>query len=384
MADEPEPMQVPFAVPDISDGDVESVVEVLRSGWITTGAECDRLESDLSDFLGVDHVVAMSSCTAALETTLAFLDLPAGARVGVPTWTFVASALAPARHGCEVVLLDIEPDDFNISATSLAPALDDGLDAVIGVHFGGVAFSETIHDLCRDAGTPLIEDAAHALGTTDHRGLVAGQGTAGACFSFYATKNLTSSEGGAVATDDERLATFARSYRLHGLSRDAWARYLPDGRPLYDLVAAGIKGNLPDVLAALARSQLQRFPQSQAYRRELVERYRSNLAGVDGLRFVPTELDRGGADHLLVTVLPEGADRARVIEALGAQGVGSSIHFQPLHTFDWFKGNAEIGPSGTSIADEHAHRALSLPLHTRLSIAQVDHVSEVLAAALRG
>jgi len=377
-----EPAQIDFAVPDITENDIDEVSRVLRSGWITTGRECVLLEQDLAAYLDVAHVVTLSSCTAALETAVAFLGLPPGARVGVPTWTFASTALCVVHQGLEPVLLDIDPDTLNLSPDALRRALADGLEAVIGVHFAGVALAPEIHELCAAAGVPLIEDAAHALGTVDHRGRVAGQGTAGACFSFYATKNLTSGEGGAVATDDDELADFARSFRLHGLNKDAWARYHPDAPSGYDLVSPGIKGNLPDVLAALARSQFTRFDAMQSRRRAIVERYRRNLAGVAGLRFVPGEPDPGSADHLAVVLLPEGTHRPAITEALSAARISTSVHFQPLHSFGWFEKNAEIGLGGTPVADAVLDRALSLPLHPGLADSDVDRVCAALTESL--
>ena len=371
-----------FAAPDLSDDDVDAVVRVLRSGWITTGGECQALERRLADYLGANEVVAMSSCTAALEAAVAHLDLPAGSRVGVPTWTFVSTALSAVHAGHVPVLLDVEPDTLNLSADSLERALDGGLDAVIGVHFGGVAFGKQIHDLCDDHRVPLVEDAAHALGTTDHRGLINGRGTAGACLSFYATKNLTSAEGGALVTDDPELADFARSYRLHGLSRDAWARYRPGQPSGYDVVAPGIKGNLPDVLAAIALSQLDRFDEMQGRRRVLVNRYRDALAALDGVTTIPADLDHDGADHLMAVLLPAGTDRRVVTDHMAARGVSTSIHFQPLHTFDWFTRNAEVGPGGVEVAAGLAPRELSLPLHPGLTFDQVEQVVSSLAEGL--
>jgi len=282
------------------------------------------------------------------------------------------------------VLLDVEPGTLNLSPDSLEAALEgpDGLDAVIGVHFGGVAFGKEVHELCTDHGVPLIEDAAHALGTSDHRGLIAGRGTAGACLSFYATKNLTSAEGGALVTDDPELADFARSFRLHGLSRDAWARYRPGQRRGYDVVTPGIKGNLPDVLAALALSQLDRFDEMQGRRRVLVNRYRDALASIDGITFVPGELDPFGADHLMALLLPDGADRDAVADHMTTRGVSTSVHFQPLHTFEWFVANAQIGPHGVGTATRLAPRALSLPLHPGLTFDQVDRVVAALDEGL--
>lgn len=374
-------LAISFAVPDITEDDIAAVADVLRSGWITTAHECKNLERELEEYLGVAHVVTLSSCTAALETAYAYLQLPAGSRIGVPTWTFVSTALAAVHSGLEPVLLDVDPDTLNLSPGVLARGLDEGLDAVVGVHFGGVPMAADIHELCASAGVPLVEDCAHALGARDHRGMVAGQGTAGACFSFYATKNLTSGEGGALATDDPELARFAQSHRLHGLSHDAWARYHPDAPSGYDLLSAGIKGNLSDVLAALARAQLRRFDAMQERRRALVERYRENLSGLD-VRCVPGEPEPGSADHLMVVVLPDSVDREDVVAVMRSAQVSTSVHFQPLHTFTWFQKNATVARDGFPAADALAPRALSLPLHTMLSMSDVDRTCAVLADAL--
>jgi dTDP-4-amino-4,6-dideoxygalactose transaminase len=375
------PDPVLFAAPEITDADIDAVTSVLRSGWITTGTECELLEQELASFCGADHVVAVSSCTAALDIAVAHLDLPPGARIGVPTWTFLSTALSAVHGGHQPVLLDVDPATLNLSAEALEQAIGD-LDAVITVHFGGVPSDKEVHRLCAERGIPLIEDAAHALGAEDHRGPMAGRGTAGACFSFYATKNLTSGEGGALATDDEDLALFARSHRLHGMSRDAWARYRPDGPSGYDMLTPGIKANMPDLLATLARSQLTRFRDNQRRRRAIVERYRANLAGAGGLTFVPADADAGSADHLMVVLLPEGSVRAQVVARLRAEGIGTSVHFQPLHTFDWFRRHAGFGPGGTPVADEAMYRALSLPLHAGLRDDQVDRTCDRLVEAL--
>ncbi len=377
-----QPERVTFASPDVSSADIEAVTRVLKSGWLTTGDECRLLEEELTEYLSIPHVVSMASCTAALETCIAYLDLPPGARVAVPTWTFVSTALAPIRHGAIPVLLDVDEDTLNVSTESAEAAADEGIDVAIVVHVGGVPVSPEVRAVFSGQGVPVIEDAAHALGACDERGRVAGRSTVAACFSFYATKNLTSAEGGALATEDDGLASFARSFRLHGLSRDAWARYRPGSPASYDLLAPGIKGNLPDLLAALARSQLDRYGSLQAHRRDLVERYRSNLTAIQGLRCVPERLAEDGADHLMIVVLPEGADRDAVVVHLNEANVGSSVHFQPLHHFPWFEKNATIAPGGTPVADALWNRVLSLPLHTRLSLSDVDFVCEALALAL--
>lgn len=369
-----------FALPEITDGDVAAVARVMRSGWLTTGTECAALEAELSEYLGGTEVVAVSSCTAALDIALAYLDLPAGAKVGVPAWTFVSTALAAVHNGLAPVLLDVDPDTLNLSPAALAAAAK-GLDAVIPVHLGGVAVSGEIHDIAAAAGLAVVEDAAHALGTSDHRGRIGGPGTSPTCFSFYASKNLTSAEGGALATDDPDLAAFARSYRLHGMDADAWARYRPGATASYDVARPGIKANLPDMLAVLARSQLARFDRSQARRREILARYRDALEP-EGLRFVPARPDPGSADHLALVVLADGVDRAEVVRYLSGVGIGTSVHFRPLHTFSWFDQHVEVGPGGLTVCDALEARVLSLPLHVNLTDDDIDRVVVELRRAL--
>ena len=369
---------VPFSVPDITAGDIEAVTRVLRSGWLTTGEECAALEADLAKWVGATEVIALSSCTAALEIAIAYLDLPPGARIGMPTWTFAATGLAAHRQGAVPVLLDVEATTLNLAAESLASALEDGLDAVIAVHFGGVPVASSIHDLCSQAVVPLIEDAAHAFGARDHRGLIAGKGTVGACFSFYATKNLTSGEGGAIATEDKELAAFAKSYRLHGLSSDAWDRYRVGHRSEYDVTLPGIKANLPDILAALARSQLERFHSTQARRRTLTRTYYELLSGQPALQLIPSKPDDHSSDHLAVVLLPKDVDRRRVIDGLAADGIGSSVHFRPLHRLSWYQRNAAISRKGLSVADTMEPRVLSLPLHPRMKDSDVHRVVDRL------
>jgi dTDP-4-amino-4,6-dideoxygalactose transaminase len=366
-----------LARPEITEADIQSVERVLRSGWLTTGKECELFERELESYLHIDHVVACSSATTAEEIALAYLELPRDARVAVPTWTFASTALAVERAGARPVLIDVDADDLNMSAESLGRALEGQIDAVIGVHFGGLPFSNGIRALCADADVPLIEDAAHAFGAWDERGMIAGRGSAGACFSFYATKNLTTGEGGAIATDSESLAEFARMYRLHGMVPND-----PTGIHRYDVIAPGIKANLSDMQAALGRSQLTRFEASQARRRELVQLYRDGLSKTS-VRFVAGPTNHGSADHIMTIDLLDRDRCHRVFRHLSASGVGASVHFRPLHRLTWFgKNGYEKSPSGLRTANEMDGRVLSLPLHVGLTDRDVEQVVERVAEAL--
>lgn len=382
MSAEPSHDPIGFAVPWIDDDDVEHVTRVLRSRWLSTGSECEQLERELAELVGAPHVIAVSSCTAALEIALDSLRLQPGSRVGVPTWTFAASASAVVHAGGVPVLLDVDPDTLNVSVEAVEAAVEEGLDGLVVVHFGGVPVDPRVLEVAASAGVPVVEDAAHALGSEDHRGPISGRGTVGAAFSFYATKNLTSGEGGAIATHDTEFATYARRHRLHGMSKDAWRRYQVGADASYDVHEPGLKANLPDLLAALARSQLTKFPAMQARRREIVRGYRERLVEVPSVRMVPSEADPRSADHLAVVLLPVGADRSAVVAEFAHEHIGTSVHFRPLHHFSWFAANAPVGPTGTATADTLADRALSLPLHPGLTDADLDRVIAVLARAL--
>ncbi len=375
---------IPFVRPEISEDDVDAVSAVLRGGWLTSGAQAEALEVELSERLGGVHVISTSSCTAALEIAVAHLDLAPGARVGVPTWTFAATALACVSRGLRPVLLDVEDESLGITADAIeqAAARAPGLDGVVVVHFGGVPVDESVHAVCAELGLPVVEDQAHALGARDHRGPLAGRGTAGACLSFYATKNLPAGEGGALVTDDPELADFGRTFRQHGVTRTAWDRRRPADRQEYDLEVPGIKGNLPDVLAALARSQLRRFDAHQARRAEIARRYRRRLGGVGGLRLLPREAMDDHAHHMVVVRLPDGVERSAVRRALADAGVGTAVHYTPLHRLTWFRAHALVGAGGVVTADRLAEHVLSLPIYPGLADESVDRVCEVLRRAV--
>jgi dTDP-4-amino-4,6-dideoxygalactose transaminase len=281
------------------------------------------------------------------------------------------------------VLLDVNPDTLNLSPSALDAALATGIEAVVPVHFAGVPVSRAVHELCADLGVPIVEDAAHAFGAIDHRGRMAGRDTTSVCFSFYSSKNLSSGEGGAIATEHRVFAERARARRLHGMTRDPWARALPGMRADYDIPEPGIKANLPDILAALARSQLARFDEMQARRRVIVDHYREVLDGIPGLEIVPAVKRPGSANHLMVVLLPRDVDRGAVRERMAERGVATGIHFRPLHELEWFAARAEIGPGGTPVADAAADRALSLPLRTGLTESDVERVCTELGHALR-
>ena len=376
------PHRIQVNAPTISGGDRRAVDDVLASGWIGTGRQCAAFESELGEFLGAEHVVCVSSCTAAIELLLDHIGLPQGARVAVPSWTYAATALPAVHRGAEIVLVDSDPDTLAMDGDSLERALATGIDLVIPVHLAGVPVPRAIWGLAAEHGAVVVEDAAHAFGASDELGLLRGIGSIGAAFSFHATKNLTCGEGGAVVTTDGDLARALRHTRLHGLELDAWDRETSGTWLMGDVEQPGRKANLPDILAALGRSQLASFPERQRIRRTLVDRYRTQLSVIDGLAIVPAKRHPGSADHLVMVVLPPGFDRRAVVETLASQGISTGLHYTPLHRLSWFAANATIAPGGLPVCESSADRAMTLPLHASLTLDEVDEVCAALASCL--
>lgn len=376
------PDRIRVNAPTISPIDRHAVDAVLASGWLGTGPECSAFESELGAYLGVEHVVCVSSCTSGLELLMDQIAIGPGQRVAVPAWTYVATALPAVHRGAEIVLIDSDPDTLGMAPESLERAMQGGIDVVVPVHLAGVPASRELWELSHAHGAVVVEDAAHAFGAGDERGPLRGLGSVGAVFSFHATKNLTCGEGGAIATDDGALAATLRRTRLHGLDLDAWDRETSGTWPMGDVAEPGRKANLPDVLAALGRSQLATFPERQAIRRALVDRYRMRLSGIEGLRLIPTRAHEGSADHLLMVVLPDHADRRAVVAELAAQGISTGLHYTPLHHLKWFARNATVAPGGLAVCDAAAPAAMTLPLHASLLAEHVDEVCGALAVSL--
>lgn len=375
--------QVPFANAEIVPEACDAAVRALRSGWITLGPETAAFERDLAGYLGARHVVAVSSGTAAIELALRALRLPPGAPVLTPSLTF-CGAVAPLLHlHLRPVLVDVDPETLLPTADCVARAARRAgrPAAMIVQHMGG--YPADVKELADAAGLPesrMIEDAAHGLGA-EVRGAVLGSTSHAACFSFYATKNLPIGEGGAVATSDDELAAYLRTARLHGMSRDAWRRYLPGGSWRYDVPEPGMKANMTDVQAAIGRAQLTHLAAWQARRDHLAERYDAALGGVAGLG-LPRQPPYGRhARHLYqVRVGPGfGLGRDALISALRHRGIGTSVHFIPVHHLSGFR--SALGPDecgAVPVTDLVAGELLSLPMYPALADADVARVAAAI------
>jgi perosamine synthetase len=360
---------------------------VLESGWVTSGQQVVEFEAELAAYVGAEHGIAVSSCTAAIELALRALELPPGSKVLMSTVTFCGAAAAIRHAGHVPVLADVDPVTAMPSPETAAAAAHGagGVDALVVVHHAGQPTD--VRALAAAAGVDLdrvVEDAAHALGTVVGDEPV-GTISRATCFSFYATKNLAIGEGGMVTTDDPELADRIRRTRLHGMSADAWRRYLPGGGWRYDVAVDGLKANMTDVQAAIGRAQLRRFDRDQARRAEVAARYDEGLAGIPGLRRPPRPLEGRHAWHLYpVRVEPAyGMSRDALVDALRAQGVCTSVHFIPLHRLTWYRDHCIVPAEGLPGADRVFDRILSLPMDAVITDAEIDQVCAALAETAR-
>ncbi|MGI5193032.1 DegT/DnrJ/EryC1/StrS family aminotransferase [Streptomyces sp. CA-288835] len=374
---------VPFAVTLISPEAQKAAQRVLASGWVTTGQETELFEREFAAHVEAEHAIAVSSCTAALELALRALRLPPGGTVLVPDVTFCGAAHAVLHAGLRPVLVDIDPRTATLTPATVARAVRScgRPQAMMALHYAGApAPVAALAEAARLSLTHVVEDAAHALGTSVGDRPV-GSLSRATCFSFYATKNLPIGEGGMVTTEDPELAVRLRRARLHGMSADAWRRMLPGGRWRYTVEDAGLKANMTDVQSGIGRAQLRHLDDWQRRRHALAARYEAALAVVPGIK--PLDLPGPGrhARHLhVVRVLEEyGISRDELVDELAERGISTSVHFIPLHHMPYFQRTAVTPLGGLPGADELFPQLLSLPLYPSLTERDVDRVCEELA-----
>ena len=383
-------MKIPFHRPSIGPAERDAVIEVLDSGWLTTGLKSVAFEEAVRARLGCAHAVAVNSATAALHLILEALGVRAGDEVVVPTYTFASCGETVRYLDARPRLADVDPVTFNATAETIEAQLRPETKAIKVVHFGGLmADMEPIQELARSRNLPVIEDAAHALPSSRDGREASTLGTAGA-LSFYATKTVTTGEGGMLVTGSVEIANRARSMRLHGLTRDAWKRYSGGGSWYYEIEDVGFKYNLTDLAAAIGLVQLDRADAMRVEREAVARRYAqaftaSPIAELVELPLMPRPNEvhawhlypiRLNLDRIKIT-------RAEVIDRLAEAGVGTSVHFIPLHLHPYYRRTYGYAPADLPVANLQYEREISLPIFPGLTDAEVDYVVERLAEILR-
>jgi perosamine synthetase len=387
------PLLVPFARPSITEREKQAVADVLDSGWLTTGPRVKQFEERFAAKVGARHAVALNSATAALHLALEAIGVGTDDEVIVPTWTFAASAEVVAYLGARPVLVDIDRRTLNLTLEGVLAAVTPRTRAVVAVHVAGLPLEiEALVAALEPLGIAVVEDSAHAFPSriSEAGGRCVGTfGRVGA-FSFYATKTMTTGEGGMLVTDDDGLADRARVMSLHGISRDAWTRYTATGSWYYEIEEAGFKYNMTDIAAALGLVQLDRAEELLEARRRLAASYATAILAspaADLVELPEDPPDRSHAWHLFIIrlVLDRLAiDRAAVIAALRNLGIGTSVHFIPLHLHPYYQRRWGTRPADHPVARAEYDRVISLPLWPGMRAEDVDMVVGALVSTLDG
>jgi dTDP-4-amino-4,6-dideoxygalactose transaminase len=383
---------LPFAPPLLGEEEIDEVVRTLRSGWITTGGRAAEFERRFRDRVGAPAALAVNSATSAMHLALAALGVGEGDAVISTTMTFVSTVLVIEHQRARPVLVDVEPDTLNIDPAAVERALRStpNVKAIVPVHlYGHPADMDRIYEMADRHGIAVIEDAAHAL-PARHRGRTIGAPARGfaapnlVAFSFYATKNLTTGEGG-MLTGPPDIVDQARVWSLHGMSRDAFKRYASEGSWRYDVLVPGFKYNMPDLQAALGLRQLDRLDAMQRRRQAIVAQYDEALGGLAELETPHTRPEVDSAWHIYLLRLREGAlriGRDRFVDELAARNIGASVHFIPVHLHTYYRERYGARPEEFPVAEREFGRMLSLPLSPAHSDADVADVIEAVTGVV--
>jgi len=375
-------MNIPFCRPSIGEEEIDEVVKTLRSGWVTTGPRTAQFEAEFRDYLGCRHALAVNSATAGMHLALAACGIGPGDEVITTPLTFCATVNVILHVGATPVLADIGCDG-NIDPQSIADRITPRTRAIIPVHLAGKPCDmQAIWNLAERHGLRVIEDAAHAA-ETQYQGLPLGSSKSksqsdAVAFSFYATKNMTTGEGGMVVTNDEGLDDRMRVLCLHGISKDAWNRYSEKGKWSYEVLEPGFKYNLSDIQASIGIHQLRRVEKLAEARRALVAQYNQELRDVEEVEVPEDSEDGRHAWHLYVLRLNLERltiGRDEFIEELQHRGVGVSVHFIPIPLHRFFAKWADLPQNSCPRALCMYRRILSLPLYPSLTVEQVKYVS---------
>jgi|CXWL01.1.fsa_nt_gi dTDP-4-amino-4,6-dideoxygalactose transaminase len=378
---------LPYNLPDISEAEIDAVVDVLRSGWLAPGSRVRAFEEDFAALAGTKHAIALDSATAGMHLALIGLGIGPGDEVITTPTTFAASVNVIIHAGATPVLADVRLDDYCLDPEAIARAITPRTKAILPVHHGGSACRmDEIIAIARQHNLRIVEDAAHGMGTSIGGRHIGGFGDA-TVFSFYPTKNVTSGRGGMLTTDNDDLAERCRLLALHGMSNDAWDRYTARGSWAYQVLAAGYNYTMSDFQAALGHAQFRRLDEFQRRRTEIASEFNRRFSQLPEL-VLPIE--REGSTHAwhlyVVRLRPERLtiNRDKFIIEMKERGIGTSVHFIPIHHHPYYRETYGWAPGDFPAADEAFETMVSLPLYTRMTDSAVDRVVNAVEEIVRG
>lgn len=390
-------MKIPFYRPSIDSVETEQVLQTLNSGWLTTGPRTKQFEAGFAEYMKHLYAVAVNSCTAALHLALEAAGVKAGDTVVVPTMTFAATAEVVRYFNANPLLVDCRSEDFNLDVADaerrIKAALKEGarISAIMPVHYGGqIGDVAGVQMLAKRYHLKIIEDAAHCCPAYFRQTETAPWETVGStadisCYSFYANKCITTGEGGMACTDREEYAARMRIMSLHGISKDAWKRFTAEGSWYYEIIAPGFKYNMTDIAAAIGIGQLAKADRMHQKRQERAALYTSLLGDVDEVLLPVQQPNRIHSWHLYVVRLRLDnlkMDRAACIELLKNEGIGTSVHWMPLHLHPYYRQKYQYEAGDLPTAADLYPEILSLPLYPDMKLEEVEFVCETLKTLL--
>jgi dTDP-4-amino-4,6-dideoxygalactose transaminase len=370
-----------FHKPFISEEEVDEIVDTVRSGWLSMGPKTIRFEDEFNKYIGSGHSIAVNSWTAAGHLTLEAFGLERGDEVIVPTMTFPATAEIVCYFGAKPVMVDVDEGTLNISLKEIEKAITPKTKVIIPVHYAGQPCDmDEINDLAKKYNLRVFEDAAHSLPAT-YKGKKIGTVSEVTCFSFYATKTLSTGEGGMVVTDNPEIAERVKIMRLHGINRDAWKRYSESGSWYYEVVAPGYKYNFTDLQASLGLPQLKKVDRMWESRIGIAEKYTEKLKDNELIELHQIKTDRQSSWHLYPIRLHLERltiNRAQIIDEMKKAGVGAGVHFMPVHQHLFYKNTFGFDDKDFPVAASVFPRLISLPIYPGMTDPQVEKVIDVL------
>ena len=373
---------IPFSRPWIDDTEIEAVSQVLASKWISTGNRVREFERAFAEYIGVKHAIAVSSCTHALHLSLIVAGIGSGDEVITTPYTFTATAEAIRYVGAKPVFVDIHPDTLNIDTSKIEEAITSRTKAILPVHIAGIPCDmDALRDITQNHNLTLIDDAAHAI-PAEYRGQHIGSIGDLSAFSFYANKNLTTGEGGMITTTNDAFAEPLRTMRLHGINKDAWARQSQRNIWHYDIATEGYKYNMTDIQAAMGLCQLMKLNKQHERRRNFAQIYQTELAKFPEISTpVAPDNPREHAWHLYIIQLQTG-NRDEFVEALREANIECSVHYIPLHLFEFYQERYGYRVGDFPCAEAAFERVVSLPLHPGLTEEEIHIVIGTIGKTL--
>ena len=362
-------MNIPFHKPYITKNEIDSVVESIKSGWLTMGPKTFEFEKQFKDYIGCNHAISVNSATSALHLALTSLGIGAGDEVILPTNTFIATAESVLYTGASIVLCDIETISHNLDVKLIESLITPKTKAIIPVHFAGHSCDmKNLLDISNKYSLKIIEDAAHALPTRYKDTLIGNIGDA-TCFSFYATKTLSTGEGGMVVTNNSDVAKTVKLKRLHGINRDAWNRYDNEKGWHYDVLDLGYKYNLTDIQASIGIEQLKKLEWMCSERERVAKQYINAFIGK--INYVRSSVPSSSSWHLFVIKIK---NRDELYAKLKKCGINTSVHFIPVHKQKYYKERFSFKDVDYPNANSVFQDSLSLPIYPNLCNTEIDYI----------